>query len=103
MKNINTAIKARRRRPTTHSPEQKDLNKSTENPEVIRRSDASKKTTRTSEKHGGASSDQHLTSSVNRFRVRTKPKTETSGVTGNASIFNLSNDKSNKDGYKVSV
>lgn len=47
------------------------------------------------------SGDQILAPSVNRFRVRAKPKPEANIVSGNSTDVSPSKSKTNKDGYKV--
>lgn len=46
--------------------------------------------------------DQNVATSVNRFRVRAKPKVETEHLSKNTSDVVSNKNKSTKDGYKVS-
>lgn len=97
------APKPRRRRPTTSNPLKNWTEKSNNEPDILPKT--IQKTSSTEKRLGDVTqnADQLVVPSVNRFRVRTKPKTEAGNVPGNSSDIYLNKNKTNKDGYKVSV
>lgn len=96
------APKPRRRRPTTSSPLTKGNDK-TEAEAQPKATTVHRKTIATVNRRSEiATGDQVPAPSVNRFRVRSKPKPEAVSIAGNSSDFtSTSKDKKSKDGYKV--
>lgn len=100
------APKLRRRRPTTSSPLKKDNDKTELGSETLPKvTTARRKAIVTANRRSeiASSVDQIPASSVNRFRVRSKPKLESVAASGNGTLeFAASTkDKKSKDGYKV--
>lgn len=95
-----TAPKPRRRRPTTSSP----LKKSEESSDIDAAPTVRRKNVVSANRRSEvASSDQSPAPSANRFRVRSKPKTDSSTSADNSTDFAVSKEKKGKDGYKVSI
>lgn len=91
------APKLRRRRPTTSSP--KDSQNHDNQSAELRKHISSPRKTFTVENKNNI--DQTLATSVNRFRIRTKVKSETVPSSMNISDYGINREKPSKDGYKV--
>lgn len=98
------AVKQRRRRPTTSSPLRKGNNEDSES-SISPKTGAVQKTFSIENKQReiASSGDQIHAPSVNRFRVRSKPKLDLATKADNSSDFGVQTDKSSKDGYKVNA